>query len=100
MTTKKSKNKTTKKATKRKKRTASKKGRVVYGGVLLLILLIAVLVYAIVRVSNIDKTVKTADLSVLSIEAKQYAIEHGLSTKYCFFVNYAIPSGTPRFASR
>ena len=96
MTAKKSKNKTTKKATKRKKRTASKKGGI-YGGVLLLVMLIAVLVYAIVKVSNIDKTVKTADLSELSIEAEQYAIEHGLSTQYCFFVNYAIPSGTPRF---
>jgi len=95
MTTKKGK-KTTKKKPSTKRKGSSKKKKGVVGGALLAVLLILALVYAIVKVGQ-GPSVRTADLQELSIEAESYAFKHGLSTNYCFFVNYAVPSGTPRF---
>ncbi len=91
-----SKNPSTKQKKRKKKATTNRKGSI-GGGIFLLLLLIAALVYAIIRANKIDSAVKSANIAELSDEAEQYAFKHGLSTNYCFFVNYALPSGTPRF---
>ena len=83
-----------KKSSTRRKGSSRKKGFV--GGALLAVLLIAALVYGIIRV-NQRSSVNTANLSELSVDAEKYAYKHGLSTNYCFFLNYGVPSGTPRF---
>jgi len=95
MTAKKGKKKTAKKKSSKGKGSSKRKKGFV-GGVLLAVLLIVALVFAIIKVSEKD-SVNSANLTELSIEAEKYAFSHGLSTNYCFFVNYAVPSGTPRF---
>lgn len=96
MAAKKSKKKTTKKKKSSARRKGSSKKKGVVGGVFLSVLLIAALAYGIVKV-NQGSSVRNANLSELSADAERYAFKHGLSTNYCFFVNYGVPSGTPRF---
>lgn len=96
MAVKKGKKKTAKKKSSTKRKGSSKKKKGIVGGTLLALLLIAALIFAIVKVTQ-RPSVDTADMGELSVEAETYALTHGLSTKYCFFVNYGVPSGTPRF---
>ena len=96
MVAKKSKKKTAKKKASSKRKSTSGKKKGIIGGAFLAVVLIVALIYGIVKV-NQGASVRTANLDELSVEAEKYAFKHGLSTNYCLFVNYGVPSGTPRF---
>ena len=63
-------------------------------------ILLATIVVALLAFFLVDRNLHKKDehltLDERAVKAKTYAQKHGLSTDYAIFVDYGIPSGTPR----